>query len=574
MNELRSLDVMDFPNAIGGPRLVEVEKCRVSARYFIESFCKIIDQTTGKVVPFIGYPHQKKLWDALTEAHLNRHEAILMHVVLKARQVGFTWALAVFALWKALFFRNEHIVFVSEKDLLAKEIMERVNFMYSNLELERPVHEYSKNTESDYWLKLSTLSNNSEMIHFGIKMRGGAINVKKSSNSRIQSIPTTATGVQSKTCTMVVVDESASVVGIKSIWHRSAKPALERASGIGVIVSTMKPSHHAQGAGKFFADLWRAANMRGTKSWNGFMAHFCPALTIPGRDMEWYNKLFDEGMPEEIVRHEYPLTESDAFAATGRNVFDLEVLQKRKEHLLKKQASFRRGFVNDDDFQDSKKGNIRLWKEPQKGHRYTVGVDASSGVSRDFTCVKVYDCDTGEEVAEAHGRIKPVPCAWIANWLGLHYNTALMTVEIEMHGLKVQEELMDKHDYPYVYQRRKFNKYQGQWEDNYGWKTTKTTRPKLLDDLTHNVNSGDYIIYSIQTIDEMMDFEENDEGRADHAAGGYSDRIFASALAYQGSLYGQADLAGKPVSPTEENEKYKSYKELMSHDGSNDWRYI
>ncbi len=533
---------------------------------FIEYYCKIPDKGTNRVIPFKLYDCQKELLEAFFRAQIERKKAPLHHVILKARQLGLTWLTCAFALWKSMFHSNEHIVLMSEKEDLAKEMMERIKFLYSHL---------------PNALKEQIFKQNSEELHFGKKGRDGLM-AKDARNSRIQCIPTTEGGVQSKTLTMFVMDEGASTRFARSIYFRSAIPALDTADGLSVVISTAKPLYYAAGAGKWFRDLY----FDGKFGKNQCTAHFYGWSAVPSRTPEWHAKKMAE-LPDHIGGQEYPSKDIDAFQASGRNVFELTVLEERHNALLKDPNKCRRGILkivehNDEredkeNFIEDPRGNIFIWKEPDPNHTYTIGVDAASGIGRDCTCISVLDCDTYEQVAEVHGKIKPVETAHIANFLGHEFNEALIVVEVELHGTKVQDVLYEELVYSYLYIRRTLNRVTNEWENNLGWKTTRHTRPKLLDDLCHAVNVKMIKINSILCIQEMKEFEEDENGRGDHPTGGSSDNIMAMAFAFQGILYGQGtDVPAPSMTDEKAGKKYQSWAESVDYANAvvDDWKYL
>jgi hypothetical protein len=530
----------------------EWTRCKADPVYWIETYCKIIDANTESIHPFIGYPTQKGLWGDYAQAHFDP-TAPRYFVLLKARQVGYTWATCAFAHWKILFFDNQTVTFISENEDLAKEMMERVNFMYSNL---------------PSWMQLETVTNNTGAIHFGRKARRTGILLPGSRNSKIQCVATTPTGVQSKTVNMAVVDEAASVAYVRSIFQRSIKPALERGRGICVVLSTAKPRIWAGGAGKFFEDIYWKAKRKPKQGKIRYKAHFTGCFEVPGRDEKWYKAEREDAEDEAVFCQEYPRTDVEAFTTAGRQIFDANRLHKRLEQIMADRLPRQRGFLVNGEFKRStSSGDIWIYKQPEPDHQYSAGVDCSSGVSKDRTAIKVKDADTGEEVARAWGKIKPVPTAYIANWLGRRYNDAIMVVEIELHGTKVQDVLIEELSYPYIYIRRTLNKTTNMFERNLGWKTTRVTRPKLIDDLVEVVNNGKQVINDVETIKEMLEFEEDENGRPDHPPGGSSDLLFASGLAHQGTLYGMGSRVKPPQDTGDEIPTvWKSYRQMRERE--------
>ena len=52
-------------------------------------------------------------------------------------------------------------------------------------------------------------------------------------------------------------------------------------------------------------------------------------------------------------------------------------------------------------------GSLWIWKDPEPGHKYIMGVDVSRGDSEDFSTFQILDFDTREQVAEYVGKLPP-----------------------------------------------------------------------------------------------------------------------------------------------------------------------
>ncbi|MFN9906119.1 MAG: hypothetical protein ACK56F_08350, partial [bacterium] len=73
--------------------------------------------------------------------------------------------------------------------------------------------------------------------------------------------------------------------------------------------------------------------------------------------------------------------------------------------------------------------SLWMWKEPEQGHKYIMGVDVSRGDSEDFSSIQIIDFDEREQVFEYVGKIPPDALAEIAYKWGLMYN-AFCVVDI------------------------------------------------------------------------------------------------------------------------------------------------
>jgi len=98
------------------------------------------------------------------------------------------------------------------------------------------------------------------------------------------------------------------------------------------------------------------------------------------------------------------------FLGSGDNVFDSELLQNISKNQIREPQAKLMG------------GSLWIFKEPENGHKYVMGVDVSRGDSEDFSCIQIIDFDTREQVLEYVGKVPPDVTAEIAYKWGTMYN--------------------------------------------------------------------------------------------------------------------------------------------------------
>jgi hypothetical protein len=114
------------------------------------------------------------------------------------------------------------------------------------------------------------------------------------------------------------------------------------------------------------------------------------------------------------------------------------------------------------------------------------------------------------------------------------YNNALAVIEINNHGLTTVTAMKNKM-YPQLYfQPAKFDKMGTSYTDRLGWRTTRVTRPLMIDDLREALSDGSFIIHTEKTLDEMLTFVFDDNGDMVTQSSFHDDTIFASAICLQG----------------------------------------
>jgi hypothetical protein len=225
------------------------------------------------------------------------------------------------------------------------------------------------------------------------------------------------------------------------------------------------------------------------------------------------------------------------FASSGRPVFDLDVVQASMKNIW---------MVGDKVIDLDENGvevekevcvenDLRIYRQPRKDRFYVCGVDVSEGVDGgDYSVVTIFDRTTGEEVAFYRGLIAPDLLSQKLNDWGRKYNNALMVIEVNNHGLTtitVLKQLL----YPSMFFRpTKIETLSQTTVDKIGWKTTKVTRPLLIDDLAQAVRDGVLTFHSKEVYDEMLTFIYNANNDPIAQDGYHDDCIFSSGIAFQG----------------------------------------
>lgn len=207
------------------------------------------------------------------------------------------------------------------------------------------------------------------------------------------------------------------------------------------------------------------------------------------------------------------------------------------------------GDPEDKKFDPLKK--LLIWEHPQKGTRYSLGVDPGTGVGGDRTAINVaktgHDAHPDIQVAEfASDDISNVEIyAWVAAitaYYGQFLEDEQPRIVIEQrrkygdscyHALKL-------HGFRNHHKFREYDKntlrplpHANQRE---GWFTNAWSRPLLLGMFKYAVDGGWFNVNSKWLIEEIEGFEQKqtDSGttRMDHMQGKHDDRIFAAAMSY------------------------------------------
>ena len=92
--------------------------------------------------------------------------------------------------------------------------------------------------------------------------------------------------------------------------------------------------------------------------------------------------------------------------------------------------------------------------------------------------------------------------------------------------------------YPNLFRRRSLNQATSKVSQEFGWKTTRTSKPLMIDDLSMALRNGELTIYDRHTLAELRTFVRNERGSMSGSP--YDDRVIALALANQMRKYAYA----------------------------------
>ena len=178
---------------------------------------------------------------------------------------------------------------------------------------------------------------------------------------------------------------------------------------------------------------------------------------------------------------------------------------------------------------------LTVWERPERWSGYVLGVDTAEGLGHgDYSCVQVIDVKEGEQVAIWHGRIPPDELAYEVYNIGIWYGNALCCVESNNHGLTTITQLRQL-GYPNLFRKRSLNKETNRMSQEFGWKTTRTSKPLMIDDLGMALKNEELMLRCKATMAELRTFVRNDRGSMSGSP--YDDRVMALALANQMRKY-------------------------------------
>lgn len=250
---------------------------------------------------------------------------------------------------------------------------------------------------------------------------------------------------------------------------------------------------------------------------------------------------------EQLFKQEYPLTVYEAFQSGAGGVFDSEKIEQLKPVPAYTEADIHKLSTEKNYTPDYKTKvmafvttGAQLWKLPEQGKEYVVGVDPSDGQGSDFGVIDVWQKadETGhlEQVAQYYGKLLPDDLAILTKDLADFYNHAYTGVENNM----LSTILFLSKIYDNYYYTTKIDEKIQKKTKKLGWNTNVQTREKMIDDFIIHFRDDLLIIRSAITVSEMHTFIRkalpSGTFKREHADGKWDDALFAGMIAVQMSL--------------------------------------
>jgi hypothetical protein len=439
-------------------------------KYYLENFTKIKGKTPG-LKPFILNEAQKHLFNTI------RKESRIC--ILKSRQLGFSTAVTGYLYHYTITTPGVTTALIGYNSDLTSELLDKVKTFYrSTPDALKPTIHYNSKHEISF-PKL---------------------------DSKIIVLPSTENVGRGYTLNAALVTEL-------SAWEKAEEKMMVLEASVpidGKIIVESTP----RGTGNLYHKMWMSENGYAKNMYGWWWGYTEEEIEIIRHRMN---------NPQKFAQ-EYELE----FLTSGRPVFDPLQIRNQRKNILKV-GDLNDGYVVNDD------GGLRIYKEPEAGSPYVVGVDVSEGVyGGDYSVVTILNRSTGEEVAFYRGLCPPDVLGEMLNRWGRKYNDALMVVEVNNHGL-VTITVLKQLLYPSLYFRpAKFETLSSSWSDKIGWRTSRVTRPILIDDLAQMIRDKEIIIHSKEILDEMATFVYDAANNMVPQDSYHDDTIFSLGICCQG----------------------------------------
>jgi len=515
-------------------------RCLGDPSYAIETFLKTFDLTQKGMVPFKLFYKQKEIIKSYEEHNRN--------LVTKPRQAGVSTTTAAYIAVKTAFGDpdNPHkVLILANKQTLAQEFLKKVKDFLDQI----PYWVWGLNEGSDY-LEINSKG------HLKLKSNG----------CEIRALATSKDALRGFTPTFLVMDEAAFIDNGAEVFG-AALASLGTGGKIALISTPngMDPLYYKtydkSKTGdnnfnivemKWYQDIRYNRGLYWTRGedekeekiecdtvgrtklrWE-YMDNIYETdeSTIEYYEVmvkdgwkplsPWYEEMAaDMGDPKKIAQ------ELDvSFIGSGGNVVDDEYVTYHEEN-----------FVKDPKFASEVEKSMWIWKEPEVGHKYIMGVDVSRGDGKDSSTITILDFENLEQVAEFKYKLPPDMLAEIVYKYGNMYNaytvvdiTGGMGVATVLKLLEMEYKHLHYDDPKSRKLSEKYAKTAYKQGDKVPGFNVGNTRLQMVSELEEHIRENKTIIRSQRMISELRTFVYKG-GRPDHMEGYHDDIIMAYAMA-------------------------------------------
>lgn len=593
--------------------LLDEDLQRASIRVIAEDFyiyCErnlmIQDKLSGEIVPFVLNWAQVEL----VKMVLAKIAAGLpvRYIILKARQMGLSTVIEALGYWWTTTHRNIKTVIMAHETEAASNLYEMFKRYFDNCHPQfQPDRKY----------------NNKKELVFDVSDE-----VKKEYTDRGEKSP----GLGSQIKTMVAKEGKGRSATIHffhgsevAFWEVKADVVSAALQAIPMTANTFAfLESTANGVGGYFYKTWFNAKKGASNLTNIFFAwHEHKEYEVHEKDKDgnpveltYYDdeefkllKLFEKKGyarwrwdPKILWRREkkkeflddpkkfyqeYPSTDMEAFLASGRPKFDIDMLVKMWQYaddnpshvygqvIPNPSPHGNERYVFEEiavTMEGTDPSPLKVWELPIKrdpnakteAAKYVIGVDVSEGKlnvesekkENDYSVIDVMRVDNNKTVARWRGHIDPDLLGNVVFQIGMFYNKALVGVEVNNHGLTTVQSLRNK-SYPNLYMRETSEENQFQERTAVmGWRTDKKTKPVIINNLGKAIREGDIIDSDVVFLSECQTYVIDDQGYTNAQEGQFDDTVIAKAIALEMANYNtlnSTDLLAKINKPIKRN---------------------
>ena len=523
------------------PELIKSKEWRMCNLYFITT-------KDGTKEVFTMNRAQRHFFDT----YLNLTHPFHRHVILKARQLGFTTFIDLFILDEILFDRNKEAIVIAHKVQDAAEIFDKkIDFALRNMaeDVKGAFFRLNRNSARKVQVTIDygPDSGATSSIAVSVSGRSGTnhyVHVSEFAKMCVM-FPKRAEEVETGTFPTVPFDGfifvESTAEGMAGRFYEMFQENWVKRDLITPQLSQVQFLPHFYNWQYDDAEMKKIYETIPTEKmeeceidWKSYQEeNNLTDLEITYYYMKWLQFGGKAGTDAvKKLKQEYPTTPEEAFLSTGQAYFPVAKVAsllltsppgKKGELILNEKG--------EPNFAPTSAGRLEVWNLPEVGTRYVIGGDTAEGLAHgDAQVLYVINHKTQNCDALYRSQVPPDELATDAYNLGKFYNWALLGIESNKDGLWVNDAL-EKMGYINLYYRKVFDDITQKVTRFFGWKTTAGTRPFALAALKAiflRKNEG----FPPALLGEMFTFVRNARGKAEAMDRKHDDIIMASAIGY------------------------------------------
>jgi len=528
-----------------------MEQCLDNLAFFSEGCLKIVPKAGG-LVPFVLNIFQEKLHAAI-EKQLARQGYVRV-LILKPRQLGCSTYIGARFYFKATWGMGENVLVVAHEDKATRNIFKMIKrFHKHNLPHFKPETMASNAIELVFDNEAGTGLGSTITIQTAAGKGGRGVTTRKIHFSEGayygEKAMATIGGAQES-----MPSEYPGILGTEEIWETTAngvgEPFHKKWKGVRADEAADLPNDYICFFFAWFKYIQYSRPVTGfeikliqksltnEEKWL-LKQESSGGVPVTFGQLAWRRWKIKNNEPppgmtkEDFFKQEYPATEDEAFIFSGTGVFNSQYIKAAREEVFEPIVIGEINFATG-KFQESRAGNLKIWEKPRRDCKYVLGADVAEGLGDgDYSCCDVLRVPDGKQVAQWHGHIAPDLFGRILYYLALFYGIRvkpLIGPEVNNHGHLVVH-ILQQLKYPFIYQRDSVDGATGKKEKKYGFLSSKSTKPQIMDILGAHLREGRSGIFCKETLDELGTYVILPNGKYSAAPGCFDDRVVSMAIA-------------------------------------------
>lgn len=562
-------------------RLVAI--CRTDYPTYCALLLRVLNRLTQETTPFIWNEGQVVVWNRMV-VRRTRGEPCFF-VILKARQLGITTFVAAWHHWHLWTGEDVRTLNVAHEDQLAKRIVGFFRIFHDGLPdvggIKPKLRAESKSARVP-----------KAELYYAEKRNHGETHVAKNLNPRGSSarligmsegafypsltdlndaltpqLPSIGSPARAK-CSLIIESTPNGQNDFYDLWEETKEPGAEF-WGIFLPWYVMPSEYSLPPPAE-----WRLSEKLKAKQagWS-LIRRRIDGHDVDRSQMYWYERTL-AGHPhygnEDAFDQEYPSDDQTCFMLRSKSVFaeDMRYLQacvadaavRAKEHWGLREDTQGRpmrtngpaygelvfppltspfGLENAIGYQHYQKptfamkpsGSFVVWETPQPGHVYVAGCDTAGGNERDSSCLVIFDCYSGRQVAEyADNAVRAEDFADFCVHAGAWYNNCTIMPEINHLGSIVMKRMTNEWGYLHLAHEEKWDE-AGVKKDKPGFWTKEQNRALIFTGLVWLIQERFLEIASPDLVREMANFKQEGMIFSTAKKNQHDDRVVAAGLA-------------------------------------------